>query len=243
MNGGFDKAVRALQSLKDEAALFTCAADALLQEYVLSAPDMSAKYFDSFRQIFAQLAPRRSDITYQAAETALARRAQQNEHESWELFDEVRQQIFRGDANGLNAIAEEIGKQTAARQSVSPQFADRTRQFFAKQIWYHSFTEEEIRRLTETLTSEFPNPQICRIFSAAAAESRQIQQKKRERDLGMLNNWAFAFKSDDLLKKLSFRNTYVNLAYECLVREHEIKNIIPEQYYHRHRLAVQRQVK
>lgn len=44
----------------------------------------------------------------------------------------------------------------------------------------------------------------------------------------MLNRWAFAFKSDDLLKKLSFRNTYVNLLYERLVREHEIKTSFPK---------------
>ena len=49
--------------------------------------------------------------------------------------------------------------------------------------------------------------------------------------------------TDDLLKKLSFRNTYVNLLYERLVREHEIKNIVPEEHYRRHRLIVQRQIR
>lgn len=115
--------------------------------------------------------------------------------------------------------------------------------FFARQAWHHSFTDDEIRRLRETLTEEYPNPQIRGIFAAAAAEAEQIQRQKRERDINMLNRWAFAFKSDDLLKKLSFRNTYVNLLYERLVREHEIKNIVPEEHYRRHRLIVQRQIR
>lgn len=243
MDGRFDKAVRDMLSLEDEAVLLTSAADLVLQEYVLSAPAMSAKHFGLFCRTFARLAPRSQDITYQAAEAALARRALSVENTQPELFDEVRQQVFRGDAGGLAALAAAIGRETGARQPLCPSFADRTRRFFARQAWHHSFTDDEIRRLRETLTEEYPNPQIRGIFAAAAAEAEQIQRQKRERDINMLNRWAFAFKSDDLLKKLSFRNTYVNLLYERLVREHEIKNIVPEEHYRRHRLIVQRQIR
>lgn len=242
MDGRFDKAVRDMLSLEDEAVLLTSAADLVLQEYVLSAPTMSAKHFGLFCRTFARLAPRSQDITYQAAEAALARRALSVENTQPELFDEVRQQVFRGDAGGLAALAAAIGRETGARQPLCPGFADRTQRFFARQAWHHSFTDDEIRRLRETLTEEYPNPQIRGIFAAAAAEAEQIQRQKRERDINMLNRWAFAFKSDDLLKKLSFRNTYVNLLYERLVREHEIKNIVPEEHYRRHRLIVQRQI-
>lgn len=159
------------------------------------------------------------------------------------MFDEVRQQVFRGDAGGLAALAAAIGRETGARQPLCPGFADRTQRFFTRQAWHHSFTDDEIRRLRETLTEEYPNPQIRGIFAAAAAEAEQIQRQKRERDINMLNRWTFAFKSDDLLKKLSFRNTYVNLLYERLVREHEIKNIVPEEHYRRHRLIVQQQIR
>lgn len=243
MDGRFDKAVRDMLSLEDEAVLLTSAADLVLQEYVLSAPTMSVKHFGLFCRTFARLAPRSQDITYQAAEAALARRASSVENEQPELFDEVRQQVFRGDAGGLAALAAAIGRETGARQPLCPGFADRTQRFFARQAWHHSFTDDEIRRLRETLTEEYPNPQIRGIFAAAAAEAEQIQRQKRERDINMLNRWAFAFKSDDLLKKLSFRNTYVNLLYERLVREHEIKNIVPEEHYRRHRLIVQRQIR
>lgn len=243
MDGRFDKAVRDMLSLEDEAVLLTSAADLVLQEYVLSAPTMSAKHFGLFCRTFARLAPRSQDITYQAAEAALARRALSVENTQPELFDEVRQQVFRGDAGGLAALAAAIGRETGARQPLCPGFADRTQRFFARQAWHHSFTDDEIRRLRETLTEEYPNPQIRGIFAAAAAEAEQIQRQKRERDINMLNRWAFAFKSDDLLKKLSFRNTYVNLLYERLVREHEIKNIVPEEHYRRHRLIVQRQIR
>lgn len=243
MDGRFDKAVRDMLSLEDEAVLLTSAANLVLQEYVLSAPTMSAKHFGLFCRTFARLAPRSQDITYQAAEAALARRALSVENTQPELFDEVRQQVFRGDAGGLAALAAAIGRETGARQPLCPGFADRTRRFFARQAWHHSFTDDEIRRLRETLTEEYPNPQIRGIFAAAAAEAEQIQRQKRERDINMLNRWAFAFKSDDLLKKLSFRNTYVNLLYERLVREHEIKNIVPEEHYRRHRLIVQRQIR
>ena len=74
MDGRFDKAVRDMLSLEDEAVLLTSAADLVLQEYVLSAPTMSAKHFGLFCRTFARLAPRSQDITYQAAEAALARR-------------------------------------------------------------------------------------------------------------------------------------------------------------------------
>ena len=98
MDGRFDKAVRDMLSLEDEAVLLTSAADLVLQEYVLSAPAMSAKHFGLFCRTFARLAPRSQDITYQAAEAALARRALSVENTQPELFDEVRQQVFRGDA-------------------------------------------------------------------------------------------------------------------------------------------------
>lgn len=101
MDGRFDKAVRDMLSLEDEAVLLTSAADLVLQEYVLSAPAMSAKHFGLFCRTFARLAPRSQDITYQAAEAALARRALSVENPQPELFDEVRQQVFRGDAGGL----------------------------------------------------------------------------------------------------------------------------------------------
>lgn len=57
MDGRFDKAVRDMLSLEDEAVLLTSAANLVLQEYVLSAPTMSAKHFGLFCRTFARLAP------------------------------------------------------------------------------------------------------------------------------------------------------------------------------------------
>lgn len=66
MDGRFDKAVRDMLSLEDEAVLLTSAADLVLQEYVLSAPAMSAKHFGLFCRTFAGGAPL-PRCNYQAA--------------------------------------------------------------------------------------------------------------------------------------------------------------------------------
>ena len=94
MDGRFDKAVRDMLSLEDEAVLLTSAADLVLQEYVLSAPAMSAKHFCLFCRTFARLAPRSQDITYQAAEAALAR--------------ENGCTVLRMDTNAKNAAARRL---------------------------------------------------------------------------------------------------------------------------------------
>ena len=94
MDGRFDKAVRDMLSLEDEAVLLTSAADLVLQEYVLSAPAMSAKHFGLFCRTFARLAPRSQDITYQAAEAALAR--------------ENGCTVLRMDTNAKNAAARRL---------------------------------------------------------------------------------------------------------------------------------------
>ncbi len=244
MDGRFDKVVRDMLSLEHEAVLFTSAADFILQEYALSAPDMSAKHFDFFCRVFADTAPQSNTVTYQAAETVLARRAVMRENDDIpELFDEVRQQPFRGDIQSLSKLAAAIGSSRSYRQPLCSGFIERTRKFFTRQIWYHSFNEKEIQKVQRILSAEYPNPSLRKGLSEIAAEIGQISRQKRERDLNGLNRWAFAFRSDDLLKKLSFRHVYVNLAYERLIREHEIKNIDPENYYRQHRLTVQHRIK
>lgn len=244
MNGRFDQVVRDMLSLENEAVLFTSAADFILQEYALSVPDMSAKHFDFFCQVFARAASQSNKVSYQAAETVLARRALLTENnDPPELFDEVRQQTFRGDIQSLSKLAAAIGSSRSYMQPPCSGFVEQTRKFFTRQIWYHSFGEKEIQKLQHILSAEYPNPSLRKGFLGIAAEIGQISRQKRERDLNGLNRWAFAFRSDDLLKKLSFRHIYVNLAYERLIREHEIKNIDPENYYRQHRLIVQHQIK
>ena len=231
-----------MQSLQ-EAALLTGAADLVLQQYVLSAPDMGAARFDFFCRTFACCATRSENIGYYAAELALARRAmlkKGNDHP--ELFDEVRQQVFYGDAEGLEKLIGALTATVPARALITSGFETCTCQFLKKQVTHYSFTDREIAGLQQKLSLAAPNDRLARIWEKAAAEIGETHRRKRERDLNGLNRWGFQFQSDDLLKKLSFRNTYVNLAYERLVREHEIKNIRPEDYCRQHRLKVQKQI-
>lgn len=231
-----------MQSLQ-EAALLTSAADLVLQQYVLSAPDMGATRFDFFCRTFACCAARSENIGYYAAELALARRAMlKNGNDHPELFDEVRQQVFYGDAEGLEKLIRTLTATVPPRAFIPPAFENHTRQFLKKQVMHYSFTDRDIAGLQQQLSLAAANNQLARIWENAVAEIGEIHRRKRERDLDGLNRWGFQFQSNDLLKKLSFRNTYINLAYERLVREHEIKNIRPEDYCRQHRLKVQKQI-
>lgn len=242
MNDDFEKTVQEMQSLQ-EAALLTGAADLVLQQYALSAPDMGAARFDFFCRTFSRCATRSENIGYYAAELALARRAMlKNGNDHPELFDEVRQQVFYGDAEGLEKLIATLTETVPARAFISPGFETRTRQFLKEQVTHYSFTDRDIAGLQQKLSLAAANDRLARIWENAVAEIGEIHRSKRERDLDGLNRWSFQFQSDDLLKKLSFRNTYVNLAYERLVREHEIKNIRPEDYCRQHRLKVQKQI-
>ena len=152
-------------------------------------------------------------------------------------------QLAEQSALEQDKIARAIGDNADKKQSVCPGFAARTQKFFADQIWRHSFTDEEILRLQNTLGRRLPNPRIEEILRAAARETGLVHKQKRNRDMRSLNRWAMAFNSDDLLKKLSFRNTYINVAYARLVRQTDTKDLNPEELYRRHRLDVQKQVR
>ena len=240
-NDRFAEALGNLQAL-DGASPQWQTAPSVFDEYVLSAPDLGERNFAPFCRLFGRFVSRLDDLSYNAAELALARRAMQTP-ESAELFDELKTDAFRGDARGLEKIARAIGDNADKKQSVCPGFAARTQKFFADQIWRHSFTDEEILRLQNTLGRRLPNPRIEEILRAAARETGLVHKQKRNRDMRSLNRWAMAFNSDDLLKKLSFRNTYINVAYARLVRQTDTKDLAPEELYRRHRLDVQKQVR
>lgn len=242
MSERFNQALNTLKNT-DWAASFDDAAQSVLEEYVLSAPNMGHQNFESFCLAFSQYVTCNPNADFYSAEIALARRSQEKNIYEPELFDEVNQQLFFGDADGLNILFQHIGQRCPKFKYLPINFDTKFRHFVAKQMWCHSFSEQQTDKLKQTLTSEFANSEIQNIFQLGALDISNISKQKIERDIEELNRWAFAFKSDDLLKKLSFRNTYANLAYELLVRKREIKNISPEAYYHKHRLTTQAKIK
>ena len=221
----------------DDAAQYT------LEEYVLSAPNMGRRFFEHFLIAFSQCVVNNSKVNFYSAEIALARRSQEQSSYEPEFFDEVNQQLFLGDAQGLTSILTEIGKSCPKHQRLPKNFDKKFRSFLAKQIQCHSFSNSQITSFLQTLTTEFPNSELNQIYNSCANDIRDIKKRKIERDICELNKWAFDFKSNDLLKKLSFRNTYINLAYELLVKEHEIKSISPEKYYQNHRIKIQKEIR
>lgn len=241
MGSRFEIAAKNLYEL-DGASPPWQTAPSVFDEYVLSAPDLGERHFAPFCRIFGRWVSRLEEADYNAAELALARRASLSPKET-DIFDELRQEVFRGDACGLEKIARAIGDNADRRQTICSGFDKRTRQFFARQIWGHSFTDEEISRLQGILRRRCTHPRIEETLRASAEEAAFIQRRKRNRDLNTINRWAYAFASDDLLKKLSFRNTYINIAYERLVRQHDTKDINPDILFNRHRLEVQRKIK
>lgn len=235
---------QALNNLKntDWAASFDDAAQSVLEEYVLSAPNMGNQNFEPFCNAFSQYLIYNPNADFYSAEIALARRSQEKSTNEPELFDEVNQQLIFGDANGLNILLNYLEQNCPKFAHLPPKFDHKFRHFIAKQMWCHSFSDKQIADLQQTLTAEVANTELQNIFKLGAKDISDINQQKIERDVNELNRWAFTFKSDDLLKKLSFRSTYANLAYELLVRKREIKNISPETYYQKHRLSTQAKI-
>ena len=242
MSERFKKALFDLENT-DWAASFDDAAQCVLDEYVLSAPNMGEKNFESFCRAFSQYVIHSSNAEFNSAEIALARRCQEKNIPAPELFDEVRQTVFSGDAFGTKKIISSIGHTFPYGLSVSQKFSDKFEKFLVRQIQNHDFTNSELNELNNTLAQEYSNPKLSDLFSRCSLLIKQTHLQKIKRDIAMLNHWAFSFKSEDLLKKLSFRNTYLNLSYELLVRQHGIKNIDPESYYRKHRFHIQQAVK
>ncbi len=236
---------QALSTLKntDWAASVDDAAQSVLEEYVFSASHMSGKNFELFCNVFAKYIVHNSGSDFYPAEIALSRHSHETLLNQPELFDEINQQLFKGDTSGIIQLIRTIGDSCSRTACLPTNLGNKLSDFFSKQVWHHSFSRQDIQLVQKSLTTEYPNVQLSRIFHTLSANIESIKKQKIKRDINQLNDWAFRFESNDLLKKLSFRNTYINLAYELLVREHDIKNIFPEKYYQNHRQIIQKKIK
>ena len=173
---------------------------------------------------------------------ALARKSMGNESCERELFDDIEKSPPQIDRKALNDLIVILGQNTKYMDNPPEAFLDDFEEFIDKKVRYYSFRDQDIAKMQEVLQDDYTNPKIRERFEQIAERVEKVHKQKRNRKLTELNKWAFGYKNEDLIKKLSFRSTYVNILYESIVRQNDIKDISIEDYYHQHRLKVQQRI-
>lgn len=152
---------------------------------------------------------------------------QNSQYRQTELFDNVRQQIIRSDASAISAVLQYFA---AEPQRPSSQFLAAVRQWVNKQT-RNKLNEDDIAVLEPVLTAEYADDRVADTYLAIFGDINLNYLHEQSRDVNTLNNWAFGYREDELVPRLAFRSTYLNLLYERLVCGHNIKNINPQKYF------------
>lgn len=218
-------------------------ANRIMEDYVLSAGNMTQKGCQNFVGLFAYLAPKSTEISFYPLEVILNRRycclSEQRD-----FFDNIQNPAQNVDVSFLGQTLQSIGTACRYNTPVSENFVKNFETFIERQITYKDFRAEDIQTLNRFFdNTQCSNPTIERLYASMPLKIIQMQNTKIDKEVTALNEWAFAFKSDDLLKKLSFRSTYINLLYERLVRERSIGQILPESNFNNHRLEINKKIK
>lgn len=213
-----------------------------MENYVLSGQKIDNKGFDKLVTVFAKLSPKDDYVSFYPINMLLWRKSSTQEQE---LFDEITASSRRPDINALSRIVQIIDKVNSDFSSRIPDsFIKRYQDFILEKIKTTDFSTQDIEHLGQTFTNcESHNPKLQKMYQLMPDMMRKTQNEKISKEIHSLNKWAFEYKNDDLLKKLSYRSTYINLLYERLVREHSIKHIDITQQYQNHRIKMNRKVK
>lgn len=213
-----------------------------MENYVLSGQKIDNKGFDKLVTVFAKLSPKDDYVSFYPINMLLWRKSSPQEQE---LFDDITASSRRPDINALSRIVQITDKVNSDFSSRIPDsFIKRYQDFILEKIKTTDFSTQDIEQLSQTFANcESHNPKLQKMYQLMPDMIRKIQNEKIGKEIHSLNKWAFEYKNDDLLKKLSYRSTYINLLYERLVREHSIKHIDITQQYQNHRIKMNRKVK
>lgn len=213
-----------------------------MENYVLSGQKIDNKGFDKLVTVFAKLSPKDDYVSFYPINMLLWRKSSPQEQE---LFDDITASSRRPDINALSRIIQITDKVNSDFSSRIPDsFIKRYQDFILEKIKTTDFSTQDIEQLSQTFANcESHNPKLQKMYQLMPDMMRKTQNEKIGKEIHSLNKWAFEYKNDDLLKKLSYRSTYINLLYERLVREHSIRYIDITQQYQNHRIKMNQKVK
>lgn len=236
MTKGLAKIRQEFEELKDNVDLVYNYDDAnlVLESYALAEPKPTLPVLNNFIPTFCHLAVKSNQISFSSLETMLAKRNFAMLNDDIELFDEVKPSEFKIDKKALNNFITTLGKTTQYSQNISQHFSKNIHRLITEKLQRYSFSDEDIKQIQQSLGFYYQNTKIRENYQAISSDINDIFNNKKNRDIKRVNNWAFGYKKDSLLQKLSFRSTYINLVYEAIVRQHDIKDINIDNYYKKH---------
>lgn len=219
-------------------------ANQIMENFILSAGRKNNDDCRRFSKVFARLAPYGNEIDFYPLNMLMAQRVL-SYPEQKELFSDIPQKALRPDTDFIIRLSQDIIEETGTKaQKPSSRFVKNFTNFIIGQIENYDFGRHDIARLKQFFANaQSLNTAAEHLCSNISQTIEQTQTTKLDREISSLNNWAFAFRSEDLLKKLSFRSVYINLLYERLIRDCSIKNADIEQIYRQHRMTTAQKVK
>ena len=218
------------------------AAHRIMEDYALHTPHIRPDDGQRFAAVFADLAPRSNDIDFNSLDIMLGRRGFYLPFEP-EIFDKNDRSSQRVDISLLKDVIRNLGNRGYS-DSVSDDFVENFQSYILKKVSLFDLKNDDILRLSSYFQDTSPrNRKIAKLFAQMPEKISAIHNDKIGREINELNAWAFKYKNDDLLKKLSFRSTCINLMYRRLVQEQSIRYINPQDFYQQHRLEMNRRVR
>lgn len=200
----------------------------VLRYFALTSFPISRCSLQKFTHIFYEITAQSNNPDFVHLNILVNKIALQNSlYRQTELFDNVHQQVIKSDAGAISAVLQSFA---AEPQRPSSKFLAAVRQWVNKQT-QNKLNEDDIAVLEPVLTAEYADDGIADTYLAIFGDLNLNYLREQSRDVNSLNGWAFGYREDELVPKLAFRSTYLNLLYERLVCGHTIKNINPQKYF------------
>lgn len=242
----FDRIGKGFQGLKKnlDSIYNYKSANFILYKYAFALPVVSKAKYAEFADVFCKLASNSNEISFNSLWIMTAKRNGVSQVSDRDLFDDISVSPLQIDKTSLNNLINTLGKVVKTQAAPSNIFLKNFSDFIAKKVKEYSFKDKEISQMQEVLNSEYANSKVSDSFKILAQDVKKIHSSKRIKEINELNNWAFKcnFTNDNLLKKLSFRSTYINLLYEAIIKENNIRDINIQEYYQQHRIKIGKQV-
>ena len=245
-NETFDRISKGFRGIKSdiENVFDYNGANYIMEKYAFALPVVSKSKYNEFAEVFCRLAHKSDEINFHSLWVITAKRSGIGQISDRDLFDDIKTRPNNIDKKALNNLIGIMGKSVKYNDYPSAKFLNKFTDFITEKVKYYSFKDKEIAQMQEVLSEEYHNKRISESFLDIASKVETIHKNKRSNNIKLLNDWAYKYnlKSDDLIKQLSFRSTYINLLYESVIKENDIDNINIQDYYLQHRMKVQKNV-
>ena len=233
----FDKLVAYSDKVYDFAE-----AQEITEGYVLNTPRLRPDDGRRFATVFANLAPRGDADFFNSLNIMLGRQGFYLPAEP-SVFDKDKHLPQRVNIPLFKEVIESLSK-CRYSDCVSDDFVDKFQSYILQTVRSFDLTGKDIEKLSGYFQDNpCRNRKMAKLYEKMPEKICEVQNNKVNYEISQLNNWAFGYKNDDLLKKLSLRSTCINLLYKRLVDEQSIGYINPQDFYQQHRLEMSRRVR